>query len=178
MKRALIPLAEGFEEIEATVCANVLRRAGIEVVLAGIPGTMVRGARNVKLMADRKLSEVRPEEFDAIILVGGDPGYKNLGLSTKVMEAVRDFESKGKLVAAICAAPALLSKLGLLENRVSTIYPGMEREVPRPRGHRVVKDSNVITSQAPGTALEFALMIVENLAGEHKAMEVRRDIVC
>lgn len=178
MKRVLIPLAEGFEEIEATVCANILRRAGIEVVMAGIPGSLVKGARNIRIMADKKLMEVKPEEFDAIILVGGDPGYKNLGLSAKVMEAVRDFEAKGKLVAAICAAPALLSKLGLLENRVSTIYPGMEREIPRPRGHRVVHDANIITSQAPGTAVEFSLMIVENLVGEHKAMEVRRDIVC
>lgn len=178
MKRVLIPLAEGFEEIEATVCANVLRRAGIEVVLAGIPGTIVKGARNIRLTADRKLVEVKPEEFDAIVLVGGDPGYKNLGLCNKVMDAVKDFESKGKLVAAICAAPSLLTKLGLLEDRVSTIYPGMEREIPRPRGHRVVHDRNVITSQAPGTSIEFALMVVEHLAGEHKAMEIRRDIVC
>jgi len=178
MKRVLIPLAEGFEEIEATVCANILRRAGIEVVLAGIPGTMIKGARKIQLIADRKLEDVNPEEFDAIVLVGGDPGYKNLGKTGKVMDAVRDFESKGKLVAAICAAPALLSKLGLLEDRVSTIYPGMERELPKPRGHRVVHDRNIITSQAPGTAVEFALMIVEALSGEHKAMEVRRDIVC
>lgn len=178
MKNILLPLVDGFEEIEAVTCIDVLRRAGLSVVTAGIPGTMVKGSRGVKLTTDRKLEDVNMNQFDGLILVGGDPGYRNLARSQKVLRAVRDFGTGGKLLAAICAAPAILARAGLLENKLATIYPGMEREIPRPRGGRVIVDGNVITSQAPGTAMEFSLKIVETLLGAEKANELRGELVC
>jgi len=178
MKNVLIPLADGFEEIEAATCIDVLRRAGLSVVTAGIPGTIVKGSRGLKIMTDRKLEDVNINQFDVLVLVGGDPGFRNLGRSQKVLRAVREFSAGNKLIAAICAAPSILARAGILENKTATIYPGMERELSRPRGGRVVADGNVITSQAPGTAMEFALKIVENLLGAEKAIELRGELVC
>ncbi len=176
--RILVPVAEGFEEIETVSVADVLRRAGFEVVLAGIPGTIVTGSRGVRIVTDSMLKDVDAEKFDAVVLPGGYPGYVNLGKSARVLEIVKDFDNKGKVVAAICAAPSVLAKAGVLKDRRATIYPGMEKEIPRPRGERVVVDGNIITSQGPGTAIEFALKIVEVLGGKEKSEKIRREIVC
>jgi len=173
----LIPLAEGFEEIEAATIIDVLRRAGLNTVTAGIPGTIIRGSRNIKLITDKKLEDVDPNEFDAIVLVGGDPGYKNLGNSQKVLKTILDFNSKKKTVAAICAAPLILAKAGILDDKKATVYPGFERKLQRPRGDRVVVDGNIITSQGPGTAIEFALKIVETFQGREKASALKRELV-
>jgi 4-methyl-5(b-hydroxyethyl)-thiazole monophosphate biosynthesis len=176
--KVLVPLTDGFEEIEAISTIDVLRRAGIDAVIAGSPGSTLTGVHDVKIQADGMLKDIDPEEFDAVILIGGSPGYINLGNSQKVQEIIRDFFSKDKLVAAICAAPTILSKAGILDERKATIYPGMEKEIPRPRNEKVVVDQNVITSQGPGTAVEFALSIAEKLVGKEKANEVRRGMVC
>ena len=175
--KVLVPLADGFEEIEAITIVDVLRRAGLDVVMAGLPGTMVRGSRNVKIIADAKMDDVNPDEFDALVLPGGDPGYKNLGQSQKILNMIRDFHSQGKLVCAICASPLVLAKAGILEDKKATVYPGLERDIPKPRGDRVVVDGNIITSQGPGTAIEFALKIVESLLGKDRAEMVRKQIV-
>ena len=175
--KVLIPLADGFEEIEASTSIDVLRRAGLDVVTAGLPGTWVTGSRNVKVMADRKMEDVNPDEFDALVLVGGHPGYLNLGRSQAVLRAVQGFDRAGKTIGAICAAPSVLNKAGIMDSRKATIYPGMEREIPMPRPGRVVVDGHVITSQAPGTAMEFALKLVEVLEGESKAAKLRKDLV-
>ena len=173
----LIPLTDGFEEIEATVALDVLRRAGLNVVTAGIPSSMLTGANGMKVTTDRKFEDVRAEDFDALVLVGG-PGYKNLANSNKVLSTVREFDSKGKTIAAICMAPSILAKAGIINDKKATIYPGQERQIPRPRGERVVVDDNIITSQAPGTAIEFSLKIVEKLVGKDKANRIKRDLVC
>ncbi len=175
--KVLVPLAEGFEEIEALTIVNVLRRAGVEVVTAGIPGTIIRGSRNITIMADKKIEDINASDFDALVLPGGNPGYVNLGKSSTVLEAIRKFDEDKKLIAAICAAPTILAKAGILENRHATVYPGMERQLPRPRGGRVVTDEHIITSQGPGTSMEFALKIVETLMGREKSDEVRRQLV-
>ena len=175
--KVLMPLAEGFEEIEALSTVDVLRRAGIEIVTAGIPGTIVRGSRNITVMTDKKIEDVKIDEYDALVLPGGSPGYVNLGKSGTVMDAIRKFDSEKKLIAAICAAPTILAKAGILEERHATVYPGMERQLPRPRDGRVVVDEHIITSQGPGTALEFALRIVETLLGREKSNEVKRQLV-
>jgi 4-methyl-5(b-hydroxyethyl)-thiazole monophosphate biosynthesis len=174
----IIPLAEGFEEIEAMSTIDVLRRAGINVTTVGIPATIVKGSRGTQTIADRKISEVDLDSFDALVLVGGYPGYVNLGKSNQVLNAVKSFNDKEKTIAAICAAPTILAKAGILENRKATIYPGMEKEIPRPRGERVVQDGHIITSQGPGTAIEFALKIVEALAGRGASEKLKRDLVC
>ncbi len=177
MKRVLIPLAEGFEEIEALATADVLRRADLEVVLAGIPGTIVKGRSGIKIVADTKIEDVNHKDFDCIVLPGGNPGYVNLERSKKVFDIINDFNDQEKLIAAICAAPSILGKMGILDNRRATIYPGMEKDIPRPRSGKVVVDDHVITSEGPGTALDFALEIIKNLLGKGKANEVKKEIV-
>jgi len=176
--KILVPLAEGFEEIEALAIVDILRRAGIEAVMVGLPGSIVTGSHGVRVFADKKINEINPEDYDGIVLPGGDPGYKNLAKSGKILEIIRKFNSEGKLVAAICASPAVLAKAGILQDKKATIYPGMEKEIPYPRGEKVVVDENVITSQAPGTAIEFALKIVEYLLGKEKALSLKNRLVC
>ena len=177
MKTVLVPLANGFEEIEAIAIIDVLRRAGIDVVVAGIPGKIVKGAHQINITADTKLEDVKNESFDAIILPGGDPGYKNLLKSNLILNLVKRYDQGGKLVAAICASPMVLAKAGVLNNRLATIYPGMERDIPKPRDGKVVRDGNIITSQGPGTAMEFALALVEYLEGKDAADKLARVLV-
>lgn len=178
MVRALVPLVDGFEEIEATTTIDVLRRAGFTVVTAGIPNTMVRGARDIQLTTDEKMDTVNLGDFDMLVLVGGDPGYKNLQRSQAVLKAIHHFDDNKKLIAAICAAPAVLAQAGVLENVRATIHPGMERDLPKPRNGRVVEDQHFITSQGPGTAMEFALKIVEKFSGRDAAGKLKTKLCC
>lgn len=173
----LVPLANGFEEIEAVTVIDVLRRAGMNVVTAGLPGSRIKGSRGMQVMADTRLEQVDPSKFDAIILVGGNPGYINLGRSNKILDMVVKFNLDKKLIGAICAAPSILAQAGILEDRAATICPGMEREIPRPKGKRVIQDDNIITSQGPGTAMEFALKIVETVAGKDKVKLLKEQLV-
>jgi 4-methyl-5(b-hydroxyethyl)-thiazole monophosphate biosynthesis len=173
----VVPLADGFEEIEALATVDVLRRAGFNVVTAGIPGTMITGARHIKVFADKRLDDINFDEVNALVLPGGNPGYVNLGKSSKIIETIKKFDSEKKLIAAICMAPTVLVKAGILEDRVATVYPGGERQLPRPRDGRVVVDEHIITSQGPGTAIEFALKIVETLSSQEKADELRHQLV-
>jgi protein deglycase len=173
----LVPLAEGFEEIEAMTVVDVLRRAGIKVTTAGIPGTMIGGSRGVRVMTDTKLDSTVGKDFDALVLVGGSPGYTNLSKSGRLMKMIGDFHRDGKLVSAICGAPTVLAEAGILANVKATVFPGLEKYIPKPRNERVVIDKNIITSQGPATAMEFSLAIVEHLAGKDAARNVRQQLV-
>lgn len=177
MKKVMVPLANGFEEIEALTVVDVLRRIGIKVDTVGVVSSMIIGSHGIKIITDKRLAEIEEDEYDAIVLPGGDPGYKNLAKTSKIIEILKKMNSKGKLIAAICASPSILAKAGLLEGKRATIYPGMEKELPYPRGDRVVIDGNTITSQGPGTAIEFALAIVEALVGKEKALILKRQLV-
>jgi len=175
--KILFPLADGFEEIEATTIIDILRRAGLKVVTAGLTNSTVKGSRGVKIIADELLDDINPEEFSAIVLPGGYPGYVNLSESEKVLEIVKEFNSRNKMVAAICGAPTVLAKAGILNNRNATVYPGLEKELPNPMHQKVVVDGNIITSQGPATAMEFALKLVEILSGENKAQEISEQLL-
>ena len=175
--KILVPLVDGFEEIEVTAVVDILRRAGIEVITAGLGGNIVTGAHNIRLNSDARLMDINADSFSGIVLPGGSPGTENLMRSERVTMIVDDFSKQGKLVAAICAAPRILAKLGLLKERKATIYPGYEKELGKPRNDPVVADGNIITSQGPGTAVAFALKIVEQLMGKPKALQVKQDIV-
>lgn len=172
----MVPLADGFEEIEALTIIDVLRRAGLKVETVGVVGSTITGAHGVRVIADKRLMEIS-EDYDAIVLPGGSPGYVNLSRTAKIIEILKKMSEQGKIIAAICGAPAVLAKAGILENKKATIYPGMERELPRPRGDRVVVDGNIITSQSAGTAMEFALKLVEILVSKEKTSEIRGDLV-
>ena len=177
MRKVLVPLAEGFEEIEAITIVDVLRRAGITVVTAGIPGSIITGSRKVRINTDARIDDINPDEFDAVILPGGYPGYVNLGKTQKVINIITTFNQQKKLIGAMCAAPTILAKVGILEDKKATCYPGMEKEIPYPRGERVFVDGNIVTSQGPGTAIPFALKIIEILEDREKARAIKKELV-
>jgi 4-methyl-5(b-hydroxyethyl)-thiazole monophosphate biosynthesis len=177
MVKVLVFLATGFEEIETVTIVDVLRRAEIEVTLTGLSNKVVEGAHSMKIVPDMSIDNVKIDAFDAVIVPGGNPGYKNLRNDPRVIELIRiAFKSK-KMIAAICAAPAVLSDAGILNGKICTIYPGMEDELENGGGIStqdiVVVDGNLITSKGPATALPFALIIVEKLAGKQISESVK-----
>jgi 4-methyl-5(b-hydroxyethyl)-thiazole monophosphate biosynthesis len=175
--RIMMPLAEGFEEVEAMTVVDILRRADISIDTVGITGSTVTGSHGIKVMVDKRMLEIDPDAYGGIVLPGGGKGVDNLGKSSKLLEILGNFNSQKKLIGAICAAPSVLAKIGILEGKKATIYPGMEKELPHPRGEKVVIDGNIITSQALGTAIEFALAILGFVSGKEKVVQIRRQIL-
>lgn len=175
--KLFIPLADGFEDIETVAVIDILRRAGVAIDTIGIPGTVVTSRSGIRISVEKRMVELKPDEYDGIILSGGGKNVELLSRTSAITDAIKKLYVKGKMVAAICGAPSILAKIGILDDRRATIYPGLERELPKPRGEKVVVDGNVITSQAPGTAVEFALKIVEILKGRVNADQIRQDIV-
>jgi 4-methyl-5(b-hydroxyethyl)-thiazole monophosphate biosynthesis len=175
-KTALVILAEGFEEVEAIAPVDVLRRAGVRVTLAGVNSLIVKSSRNIGVQTDALLKDIKGLP-DAVILPGGLPGAANLAKSGEVAKLVKQMSAAGKLVTAICAAPAVvLAPLGILDGKKATCYPGCESDFSDKTVHskeRVVIDGDIITSQGPGTALEFALAIAARLTGQEMADTVR-----
>lgn len=173
-KNVLVPVADGIEEIEAVTIIDVLRRAGLSVRVCSIEDREVTGANGIKIMADSIFLDEVVEDYDAIVLPGGTNGARLFQAFSPLVKALKTFAKSGKLVAAICASPALvLEPSGILEGKKATCYPAFKRELSRFIDEKVVEDQNVITSQGPGTALAFALKLVQRLAGEKKAEEVR-----
>ncbi|MBU0953359.1 MAG: DJ-1/PfpI family protein [Nanoarchaeota archaeon] len=176
MAKILIPLSKGFDELEAIVSINILKRAGLSVVTAGLPGTMIQGSHGLNLTADRQLKDINPDDFDAMVLVSGDPA-NNIFLQSKTLTSmVTRFNQQKKLLAAIDRAPIILAKCGILHDKRATVAPGMERELTMPRSGRIVVDGNIITAQGSATAIDFALKLVEELKGKAKAARLREDL--
>lgn len=167
MKRVLVPLAEGFEELEAVTIIDILRRAGLEVVIASLAGSPVTGSHGIRIAADMPLAALLEQDFDLIALPGGMPGSLNLRQDPRVAELLRRQRAKGGRLAAICAAPMVLASAGLLDGLRATSYPGFLRDARRTTAvaDAVVCDRDVTTSRGPGTALDFALALVAELAG-------------
>lgn len=179
MSKVLIPLAVGFEEIEAMTLIDILRRADIEVVTAGLDRDMPQGAHGVSVQTDTLLDRVDAKEFDMILLPGGLPGAEHLAKSQKVKSLLQEFNGDNKYIGAICAAPWALSEADVLKKRY-TCYPGFERQVGKD-GYTdesdVVIDHNIMTSRGPATAMDFALAIVKELCGNEKYEEVRNGLL-
>lgn len=174
--KILMPLADGFEEIEALTVVDILRRAAIDVTVAGLRKGTVEGAHKIVVQPDAVLDKIDIKDFDGIVLPGGYPGYVNLGKDERVMNMFREMDRSGKYVAAICCTPYTLVKGGLLQGRKVTVSPSGKKEVAATGQYcedRVVVDGNLITSQSPGTAMEFALKLVEVLAGEEAMKKVK-----
>lgn len=173
--KAVVLLAEGFEEIEALTIIDILRRAGVDVTTAGVGAGEITGAHGVTVRAD-VLLDCAPEDADAVILPGGMPGSERLA-APEVGDLVKRYAGAGKIVAAICAAPAVaLAPTGVLEGRRVTCYPGFEAAFPDsaiPREDAVVEDGRLITSRGPGTAHRFALRLVERLVDAETAAQLR-----
>ncbi len=179
-QRVLVPLAPGFEEIEAVAIVDVLRRAGIEVVVAGLDARTVVGAHAIAIGTDTTLDQVELDGFDAIALPGGMPGTLNLMRDARVLDAVRSLHRRGKLTAAVCAAPMVLAEAGVLSGVEVTAYPSARDQLKDARvvaTPRVVHSGNVCTSQGPGTAIEFALGLVERLLGTAQARTLRQALL-
>jgi 4-methyl-5(b-hydroxyethyl)-thiazole monophosphate biosynthesis len=169
MARILVPLAEGCEELEAVTIIDLLRRAGFEVVVAGLRDGPVKASRGVVLVPDVALDAVLGDAFDMIVLPGGMPGAENLDQDPRVHQLLQRMAEEGKLTAAICAAPKVLANAGLLDGKRATSYPGFIDAMGLPAtqvlSDAVVVDGAVVTSRGPGTAMDFALALVEQLAG-------------
>ncbi len=167
MAKILVPIANGFEEIEAISVIDICRRAGIEVVTAGVEDKVLIGAHNIKIEMDKKIDEVKSSDFDMIVLPGGLPNAFTLAEDKDVQRLLKEFEEKNKKIGAICAAPYALHKAGVL-NQNYTCYPSFEKKI-KDDGYQddknVVTDNNVITSRGPATAIDFALEIVKTLKG-------------
>ncbi len=171
-KKVLVPLADGSEEIEAVAVIDILRRAGADVTVASVAGLQVVCSRGVKIEADRLLSDCTQEIYDLIVLPGGMPGAEHLRDCKELAQLLKDQRAAGRLYAAICASPAVVFQpLGLLQGKKATCHPGRlhSLENKEAAADRVVVDGNCITSQAPGTAIEFALTLVELLFGKEQA---------
>lgn len=179
-KTAIVVLAEGFEEIEAIAPIDVLRRAGVRVTVVGVGGKTVKSSRGIGIQTECLLEEIK-DLPDAVILPGGLPGATNLAKEAGLAAFLKKMNEAGNLIAAICAAPAVvLAPLGILDGKKATCYPGCERDFSSKTVHspeRVVKDGNLITSQGPGTSLEFALEIVRELVGNEMAASLREKMI-
>ncbi|MBR5442215.1 MAG: DJ-1/PfpI family protein [Clostridia bacterium] len=168
-------LADGFEEIEALAPVDFLRRAGINTITVGVTGDVVLGAHNIAVKADVPLSEaVLSEELDGIILPGGMPGAENLDNCSEVQSAIEYCAQNGKIISAICAAPFILGKKGLLNGKRATCFPGFEEylEGATVTGEGVVKDGRIITAKGAGVAWEFGAEIAALLVGEEKSKSI------
>ena len=170
MASVLVPLAQGCEELEAVTVVDLLRRAGIEVVTAGLDEQPVHASRGMVLLPDVTLDQALQRNYDMVVLPGGLPGADHLRDDQRIIDLLQEMAAGGKYTAAICAAPRVLARAGLLDGKRATSYPGALDVAAIPgmdySDQAVVTDGTVVTSRGPGTAMDFALELIELLAGK------------
>jgi len=174
-KTALVAIADGIEEIEAVTVIDVLRRAGVDVTVASVDCLQVAASRGVRIVADRVIGQCAGMQYDLIALPGGMPGAEHLRDSTELTAMIKGQAASGRLYGAICASPAVvLLHHGLLAGKTATCHPAFADRLENAEGAKavVVVDGNCVTSRGPGTAMEFALKLVELLCGLEKAKQV------
>jgi 4-methyl-5(b-hydroxyethyl)-thiazole monophosphate biosynthesis len=179
MPTVLVPLAQGCEEIEAVTVIDILRRAGITVLSAGLDTQPIRASRGTVLTPDTTLDAALEQSYDMLVLPGGQPGSNNLKADARILTLLHSMSRQDKYIAAICAAPSVLATAGLLDGKHATSFPGALDAFPKvlQEAEAVVEDGKIITSRGPGTAMEFALILVERLAGTVKRQEVEAGLV-
>lgn len=179
--RVLVPLAQGCEELEAVTIIDLLRRAGIEVTSAGLNAGSVTASRGVTLIPDTDLESALKSDYDMIVLPGGLPGADHLDDDERIRSILRKMSDDNKYIAAICAAPKVLANAGVLAGKTATSYPGfldgLGLSDTTLSNEAVVRDGKVITSRGPGTAIDFALELIEVLSGKEKRNEVETALV-
>jgi 4-methyl-5(b-hydroxyethyl)-thiazole monophosphate biosynthesis len=173
MSRVLVPLAEGCEDLETVTIIDLLRRADIEVVAAGLAAGPVTGSRGVRMLPDMTL------DYDMVALPGGLPGSDHLAADGRITDLLRRMNESGRFVGAVCAAPKVLSRAGVLDGLRATAYPGVLQAESHPdiTGDAVTRDGTVITSRSAGTAMDFALEIIEALEGRETRDGVEASLV-
>lgn len=174
-------LADGFEETEALAPVDILRRAGVPVTTVGVGGEIIRGSHNIYVKADIEIGDYEPDpDMLGVILPGGMPGVRNLDADETVHEAVRYCEKRGLYLCAICAAPSVLGRMGVLNGRKATCFPGFEDalEGAEVTGGKVAVDGKVITAKGAGCALDFGFAIVSEVCGTEKAEAVAAAMQC
>lgn len=180
MPRVLVPLASGFEELEAVTIIDLLRRANIPVIIATLSNDgdeSIEGSHGVFMLADSSLQDaIDKDDFDTVVLPGGLPGADHLRDDPRIIELLQRTADKGGITAAICAAPQVLARSGLLEERRATSYPGvlegLNLDSTEITGETVTIDGNIITSKGPGTAMDFTLTLIELLTDVNTRNEV------
>ncbi len=179
MKNILVPLANGFEEIEAITIIDILRRAGALVTTAGLIKKNVIGSHHVKILADTVLDDVLENDWDMIVLPGGIPGAPTLAQDNRIIKLIKESEAKRRYTAAICAAPTVLERAGVTEGKRVTSHPGSENEIKLGlyTSNSVEQDGLMITGQAAGSAMKFAFKLVEELFGKEKVLEINKGVL-
>lgn len=179
MSSVLVLFANGSEELEAITVVNLLRRAGVQVTLAGLEHGPLRGSRGTVLLPDCTLDEAMHQHYDMLVLPGGQPGTNHLKADARVLQLAQRMHHEGNYVTAICAAPSVLATAGLLDGKRATSFPGALDAYPQVQRQpqTVVEDGKLITSRGPGTAMDFALTLVERLCGKTKRDEVEAGLV-
>lgn len=178
-KRVLVPLAEGFEEIEAVTIIDVLRRAGAEVTTVGLEKRNVTGSHRISIIADSVIEDEMTKSWDMIALPGGLPGASNLSENEFILKAIQQTVDKGNILAAVCAAPFVLEKAGVISGKKVTSHPSSAYQIVSAdyQRTRVITDRNIITGQACGSAMEFAFELVAALFGSEKCEEINKSIL-
>jgi len=181
MKKVLVPLANGFEEIEAVTIIDILRRGEIEVLVASLDTvSLVQGANGITLQTDCNITDISSTDIDMIVLPGGWDGTHALADDENVQRILKEMDAKNKNIAAICAAPYALNKAGVLKEKY-TCYPSVEEEIKKEgyQGEKkmIVEDENVMTSRGPATAICFALAILKKLQGEEIYKSVKSGVL-
>ena len=178
MTRVLVPLAQGCEELEAVTIIDLLRRAGIEVIAAGLESGPVTASRGVRLLPDMTLDEALGMDYDMVALPGGLPGSDHLANDQRLTALLRSMNESGRFVGAVCAAPKVLAREGILEGKQATAFPGVLQAEMHPEitGNPVTRDGRVITSRSAGTAMDFALEIIDALLGSEQRDTVEKSL--
>jgi len=178
-KNVLVPLAEGFEEIEAVTIVDILRRAGATVTTAGLHKRNVTGSHGISIIADSVIQEEIDKEWDLVALPGGVPGAQNLAENEDVVTLIQKASAHKKFTAAVCAAPIVLEKAGVIKGKKVTSHPSVEKEIVTAfhQEARTLVDDKIITGQSCGSAMEFAFELVAVLYGEEKVKEMDKSIL-
>lgn len=179
LKSAVILLAEGFEEIEAITIIDVLRRGDVKCDICSIRDRKVIGSHKIKIKADILLSEIEIDSYEAVILPGGMPGAKNLKEDSRVIDILKRFQNKNKMIGAICAAPIVLKEAGIIKDKTITCYPDFKEEFNESNYTEdiVTNDGNIFTSPGPATAIYFALEILRQLTDEQIYQSVKKGML-
>lgn len=178
--KALVPIANGTEEMEAVIIIDTLRRAEFDVTVAGLTAETIEASRGIRLVPDASWEQINPDDYDILLLPGGFGGTVAFCEHAGVQQAIRDFNEKKKWVGSICAAALALNEAGILEGKRFACYPGVEQKLPpdiQPVDEIVVVDGHLITSQGPGTACEFALKVIAECGSPNKSAEVRAGLL-